>query len=182
MSSNTALIVIDLQEEYYDEGRPWYVPDGPRVLENTKRLLEAARDSGAEVVHVRHVNPDPDAEVFALGSEYTEIIDEVDVRDGEPLITKTKPGSFQNTELDSILTRRGVENVVLCGLLSFICVDTTAREADARGYNPLYVRDATAAFPAAGYDPEELTEMVAAIQDVMFSEVVTTDEAAERLE
>jgi len=180
--ATTAVLVIDLQEEYYDENRPWYVPDGDRVLDRCLSLLEAARATDATVVHARHVSRSKEASVFGWGSEYTSVIDDITIRDDEHLITKTTPGCFQDTRLDDILARNGIETVVCAGLLSFVCVDTTAREASARGYNSVYVRDATAGIQVGDYGPEEITDTVATVQDLIFSEVVETDSVVEQLE
>jgi nicotinamidase-related amidase len=181
ISDNTAVIVIDLQREYFEEDRPWYVPDCDRVLENCQRILDAAREAGATVVHARHVQPTEDSPVFAWGSEYTEIVDDIDIRDDEYLVTKTTPNCFQDTRLDDILARNGTENVVSTGLLSAICVDTTARDADARGYNSYYVKDATSMFPVDGTDPAEVTEIIATVQATIFSDVLSTDDAIDEL-
>jgi nicotinamidase-related amidase len=182
LGENTAVVVIDLQEEYFDEDRPWYVPDCDHVLDNCKRILDVARETDATVVHARHVQPTEDSPVFAWGSEYIDIIDDVDIQDDEYLVTKTKPSCFQDTRLDDILTRNGVETVVSTGLLSAICVDTTAREAHARGYDSYYVKDATSTFPIDGRDPGEITDTIAAVHDAIFSEVTTTEEIAVQLE
>ncbi|ELY51068.1 cysteine hydrolase family protein [Natronorubrum bangense] len=182
LAENTAVVVIDLQKEYFVEDRPWYVPNGERVLENCQRLLDIARETDATVVHARHVQPSRDAPVFAWGSEYTEIIDEIDIRDDDHLVTKTKPSCFQDTRLADILVRNGIENVVSIGLLSAICVDTTAREADARGYDSHYVTDATSTFPIGDNDPAKITDTIAAVHDTIFSNVTTTDEIVDRLE
>ncbi len=182
LAENTAVVVIDLQKEYFIEDRPWYVPDGERVLENCQRLLNIARETDATVVHARHVQPSRDAPVFAWGSEYTKIVDEIDVREDEHLVTKTKPSCFQDTRLADILVRNDIENVVSIGLLSAICVDTTAREADARGYDSHYVTDATSTFPIGDNDPAEITDTIAAVHDTIFSNVTTTDDIVDRLE
>lgn len=180
--STTAVLIIDLQEEYYDEERPWYVPDGDRVLDRCQALLGAARNTDSTVVHARHVSRSAEASVFGWGSEHISVIDDVEIRDDEHLITKTTPGCFQDTRLDDILARNGIETVVCAGLLSFVCVDTTAREASARGYNSVYVRDATAGIQVGDYEPEELTETVATVQDLIFSDVVGTDAVVDRFE
>lgn len=180
--SNTAVLIIDLQEEYFDESRPWYVPESERVLDRCQALLGAARDTGATVVHARHVSRSAEASVFGWGSEHISVIDDVEIRDDEHLITKTTPGCFQDTRLDDILARNGIETVVCAGLLSFVCVDTTAREASARGYDSVYVRDATAGIQIGEYGPEEITDTVATVQDLIFSDVVGTDSVVEQLE
>lgn len=179
--ATTAVIVIDLQREYFEADRPWYVPDSDRVLERCQRILDAARETDATVVHARHVSRAEDSPVFGWGSEYLEIVDDVEIREDEHLLTKTTPSCFQDTRLSDILRRNGIETVVCTGLLSFVCVDTTARDAAGRGYETLYVEDATAAFPMGEYDPAEITETVATIQDLVFSEVVDADAVVDSL-
>jgi len=181
ISEKTAVIVIDLQREYFEEHRPWYVPDSERVFDNCQRILNAARDSEATVLHARHVQPSEESPVFGWGSEYTEIINDIDIQENEYLITKTKPSCFQDTRLNDILARNGIENVVSTGLLSAICVDTTAREVHARGYNSYYIKDATSMFPVNGADPDEITDTIATVHDTIFSEVTSTEEITSRL-
>lgn len=127
------------------------------------------------MIHARHVSRGRDATVFGWDSEYIDIIDDVEIQDDEHLVTKTTSSCFPDMRLSDILQRNGIETMVCTGLLSFSCVDTTARDAAARGYETKYVEDATAAFPLDGYDPEEITETVATIQDLVFSDVVGTD-------
>lgn len=177
----TAIMLIDLHREYFEEDRPWYVPDSDPVREQCGRMLDAARETETTVIHARHVSRGRDAAVFGWGSEYIEIIDDVEIRDDEHLITKTTPSCFPDTRLSDILQRNGIETVVCTGLLSFICVDTTARDAAARGYETKYVEDATTAFPLEGYEPEEITDTVATIQELVFSDVVGTDAVVDQL-
>ncbi|MBN1574038.1 MAG: cysteine hydrolase [Deltaproteobacteria bacterium] len=179
--SKVALLVIDMQKEYFEEGAPLKVPKGGEVLENIKRLVDAARVKKIPLMHIRHIGKDPDAFVFGAGSPLVKFADELKPKAGEPAITKTRPGSFYMTELDDILLREGVETVVITGLMSFMCCDTTAREAHARGYSVLFVRDATAAIDIGGLSADTIHEVVLAVQGFNFSRVVTTDEAIAEL-
>ncbi len=69
----TALLLIDLQMEYFVPGRPLAVPDGERVLANCKALLDAFRAAGSLVIHIRHESPEADDSTFAPGSPYLAI-------------------------------------------------------------------------------------------------------------
>jgi len=174
---SSALLCIDLQREYFEAGRPLRVPDGASALANSLKLLEAARKIEIPVVHIRHVSLKPGAVTFAPGSRYLEFADEVSSREGEPIITKTKPGAFYDTDLDVYLRSRNIARLYLCGLLSFMCVDTTAREAHARGYEVVFVSDATAALPIGDLSADVVHQVVCAIQGWMLSTVLRTDDA-----
>ncbi|SEM68114.1 Nicotinamidase-related amidase [Syntrophus gentianae] len=178
---SSALLCIDLQREYFDPGRPLWVPEGAFVLTNTAKLVHKARHIGTPVVHVRHVSRKPGAVTFAPNSEFLEFPEDVSPRDGEYVITKSRPGAFYETALDAHLQSLGITRLFLCGLLSFMCVDTTAREAHARGYEVIFVRDATAALPIGDLSADVIHRVVCAIQGWMFSKVVCTDDAIKLL-
>lgn len=182
MADSLGLVVIDVQREYFTDGRPLAVERGDAVLGRVTDLLDAARRTETPVVHVQHVSADPDDDTFAAGSEYTQIVDEIEVQAGEPVVTKSNPGAFHDTPLDRHLRKRGIETIAVAGLLSFLCVDTTAREADARGYRPLYVRDATSAVDLADVSAAEIDRVVEAVQSALFSDVVTAADVVERME
>ncbi|OPY88522.1 MAG: Maleamate amidohydrolase [Syntrophus sp. PtaU1.Bin208] len=174
---SSALLCIDLQREYFDPGRPLWAPGGALALENTARLVNIARNIRIPVVHIRHVSSKPDAATFAHNSEFLDFTDAVSPQDGEHVITKSRPGAFYNTDLDTCLRSREITRLFLCGLLSFMCVDTTAREAHARGYEVIFVRDATAAIPVGDWSADVVHKVVCAIQGWMFSTVMCTDDA-----
>lgn len=178
-NGRTALILIDMQLEYFDESRPLQVPDGQDVLVNAVRLLGEARGYRIPVVHIKHVTHDPQKAAFRAGSLYTNIMSEVMPVEGEKVIEKSVPGAFYGTDLDEYLGGLQVDTVILAGLMSFMCCDTTAREAHARGYRVIFVKDATAAIDL-GYVPAEVVQSVTlAVQDFMFSDVVDTEKAIE---
>ena len=145
MAQKISLLVIDLQKEYLSAGRPLFVRDGQAVLDRSKRLMDAARRKGIGIVHIKHVSSDPADETFNANSPWTNFA--YDVPAGEPVVVKNRPGAFHSTTLDGILRAAHVETVAVLGLLSFMCCDTTAREAHARGYKVLFLEDATAAIP-----------------------------------
>ncbi len=178
-TKNFALICIDLQKEYFEDGRPLKVPTGESVLQNVKKLLYAARESNIPIIHVRHISKDPYDSTFRAGSPYVEFVEEVKPKEDERVITKSRPGAFHLTELDDVLHQNGVDTVIICGLLSFMCCDTTAREAYARGYNVLFVKDATAAIDIDDIPAETIHKVTCAIQGWLFSKVVTTNEVIE---
>ncbi len=138
-----ALLMIDVQREYFTRESPLWIPDGPLVLERLQGLLEHARETGTGVVHVQH-HEDAGAEVFPTGTAMVETMDEVAPAAGEPLIVKHLPGSFDDTGLDAVLAAMGARTVVVAGFMTHMCCDTTAREAQARGYDVVFLTDGTA--------------------------------------
>lgn len=137
------ILVIDVQREYFTRESPLWIPDGDAVLERLSGLVETARDGGVDVVHVQH-HEDASSEVFPTGTPRVETMDEVAPRDGEPLVVKHLPGSFDGTNLDGLLEERGSRTVAIAGFMTHMCCDTTARQAAARGYDVVFLTDGTA--------------------------------------
>ncbi len=177
-----ALLVIDMQKEYFREGGFLTVPDGPKVAENLLKLMEVARSRSIDVIHVRHISKNPQDATFRAGSDAVEFIDGFVPGPRETVITKTRPGSFYLTDLGHILARRGIDGVIIGGLMSFMCCDTTAREAPARGYWVHFVSDATAAIDIGRLSAPTIHAVVCAVQGLVFASVVTTREMIDILE
>ena len=171
-----AIICIDMQKEYFEKERPLRVPDGSQVLANVSRLINTGRDKGVLVIHVRHISKNPFDSTFRAGTPSIEFIEGAFPREGEHVVTKSRPGAFYGTGLHEILCKNGINTVAICGLLSFMCCDTTAREAHARGYNVLFVKDATAAININNIPAETIHNVTCAVQGWLFSRVLTTDE------
>ncbi|MBN2225568.1 MAG: cysteine hydrolase [Deltaproteobacteria bacterium] len=177
-----ALLVIDMQKEYFREGGFLTVPEGPKLAENLLRLMDVARRRSVDVIHVRHISKNPQDATFRAGSDTVEFIDGFNPGPGEPVVTKTRPGSFYRTDLKDILTRRGIDGVIIGGLMSFMCCDTTAREAHARGYSVHFLGDATAAIDIGQTAAPTIHAVVCAVQGMVFSQVVTTEQMIDILQ
>src|ERR1019366_2401540 len=101
-----ALLVIDIQNEYFTGKLPITYPAGS--LANVLSAMDAAREHGLPVVVIQHASPQPDASVFRKGSKEWELHPEVAARPHDVLIHKSLPGSFTGTELETWLRERGV--------------------------------------------------------------------------
>src|SRR5262249_1874361 len=138
-----ALVLIDIQNDYFPGGK-WPLSGIQPASDNAARLLAAARAKGDLIVHVRHEFPTPDAPFFAPGSDGAKIHARVINLDGEPVVLKHHVNAFRETGLKELLDRHGVEEVVICGAMSHMCVDAGTRAASDLGYKCVVVHDACA--------------------------------------
>jgi nicotinamidase-related amidase len=138
-----ALVVIDVQNDYFPGGK-WTLSGIESAAENTAKLLAAARAAGDLVVHVRHEFPSADAPFFAPGSDGAKIHPKARNLEGEPVVLKHHVNSFRETDLKAILDLHGIEEVVICGAMSHMCVDAGTRAASDFGYRCVVVHDACA--------------------------------------
>jgi nicotinamidase-related amidase len=152
----TALLVIDVQESFRQ--RPlWRVISNPDIVDDVNRLVTAARHRGDLVVWVLHAEPGTGT-VFDPASGFVRLIDGLVPRDGEPTITKTSHNAFTTTNLQQLLVAQGVDHVVVCGIRTEQCCETTARVASDLGYAVTFVTEATATNPIPHWTaPADLT-------------------------
>jgi len=142
--SNTALVLVDIQNDYF-EGGMWPVDKMQEVSANAARLLENARNNGHTIIHVHHEIPSDEAPFFRPGTPGAEIHASVAPKSDEPTILKHRPNSFQDTSLRQDLDAKGVTDVIICGAMSQMCIDATARAAVDFGYAVTVVEDACGA-------------------------------------
>jgi nicotinamidase-related amidase len=139
-----ALLIVDIQKDYFPGGAyPLVEPE--KAAAAAKRALEAFRGGGEAVVHVQHVWDEPDAEFMRPGTEGFEIHPDVAPADGETVIAKESPNAFLDTPLEERLRSIGAEELVVCGMMTSMCVDATARAASDLGFAVTVLEDACAA-------------------------------------
>jgi nicotinamidase-related amidase len=141
--SKRALLVIDIQNDYFPGGR-WTLSNIDAAADNAVRVISAARAAGDLVVHVRHENPAADAPFFVAGSKGAEIHEKVLPAQGEDVVVKHYVNSFRETNLAAILDGNDVEEVVIVGAMSHMCVDAVTRAASDLGYRVTVIHDACA--------------------------------------
>jgi len=143
MMPKRALVLIDVQNDYFPGGK-WPLSGIESAADNAARLLAKARAMGDLVVHVRHEFTTADAPFFTPGSEGAKIHSKVRGLDSEPVVLKHHVNSFRETDLKAILDRHEVDEVIICGAMSHMCVDAGARAAADLGYRCVVVHDACA--------------------------------------
>lgn len=169
----TALLVVDMQNGFLDPAGSMATIGMPYenllpAIEGCERLVAGARDAGVPVIFTRYVYmPDYSdggilptelvpqmKEVGSLvnGTWDAEIIPALTPREGEVVIDKSRPSSFYGTQLEPVLTSQGIRQLVIAGVTTNICVETTARDAGQRDYRVHVVADACAEFEQARHD------------------------------
>lgn len=179
--TDTALLVIDAQESFRRRPDDWSATANPEVIPNISRLVAHARDAGDLVVWVTHSEPGTGG-VFDPALGFVHVIPELGPRDDELHVTKTSINAFTSTDLQRHLTQLGVRRVVICGIRTEQCCETTARVASDLGYEVEFVIDATttsdirAGENHAGVSGADLVQRTASILAARgFATVLTTD-------
>ena len=174
---STALVIIDMQRDFLEPGGFGDALGNDvsllrSTVEPTRRLLAAARDAGMLVVHTREGHrpdladlppakrargrfatgigdPGPMGRILVRGEPGHDIVPELAPIDGEPVIDKPGKGAFYATDFEAILKHHGIARLIVCGVTTEVCVNTTVREANDRGYDCLVVEDCVGSyFPA----------------------------------
>ena len=170
----TALVMIDFQRDFVDPGGFGEALGNDvsllrRAVPPAERVLKAARARGLMVIHTREGHrpdlsdcppakkargrlaagigdPGPMGRILVRGEEGHDIVKELYPEPGEPVVDKPGKGAFFATDLEGILKNRGIRQLVVCGVTTEVCVNTTVREANDRGYDCLVLEDCVASY------------------------------------
>jgi nicotinamidase-related amidase len=172
-----ALLVIDVQESF--RARPeWADMANQQIAEQVGRLVDAARTTGDAVIWVLHAEPGT-GNVFDPTEGYVRIMSELKPDGDEPVVVKTSVNAFTTTNLQQQLVQRGVREVVICGIRTEQCCETTARVAADLGFDVVFVTDATTTSGIDGLSAEEIIERTERVlQAREFATIATTAQLA----
>ena len=142
--NNTALVIVDIQNDYFPGGA--FEQEGAdAAVEKAALVLAAFRDKGIPVIHIRHESLAPDAGFFLPGTPGAGIHPLVSPRDGETVVLKHYPNSFRETGLEKELRTSDIRHLVVMGMMTLMCIDSTVRAAMDLGFQVTVVHDACAA-------------------------------------
>jgi nicotinamidase-related amidase len=189
-----ALLNVDLQNVFV-EGSPIAAPDGLAVVERVNRLSALCRQLGVLVVHTLHVTRPDGSNVGVMGEIIPPVKDGLIARGSFPatlhaklkvdprdiLLEKPRFGAFHGTDLELILRSRGIDSVIVTGIATNVCAETTAREACVRDFRVFFLSDGTATADMGGVSHAELQRATCAVLAVAFAQVLTVDEMIEKL-
>ncbi len=187
---NAALLVIDVQHDFIDEGAPVYCVGGKEMLPRVRRLIDACRDAGIPIVYTQEVHrpsridmgreldgDEPDH--CMIGTRGVEIMEKVAPMREDIVVRKPRYNAFLGTDLEFVLNGLGVmphDTLIICGDATNVCVHYTAAEAHQRDYRVKVVEDC-----CAGSSPEAHEAALAQIEYLQHGSRVTLDEIEDEL-
>ena len=181
LRSRTALVVVDVQRAFDEWESAGKRRNNPHAVKRIADLLQAFRDRGAAIFHIRHEGTRPNSS-FLPGSTGFAVKDEARELASEPVIVKRVNSAFIGTDLESRLRAAGITTLVICGATTNHCVETTTRMAGNLGFDARLVRDATWTFDRIGPDgdrhsADDIHAMTLANLNGEFARIVSAAEA-----
>lgn len=137
------LLIIDVQNDYFENGKmPLHNPD--EALAHINLLETWFHEHDLPVFYIQHIFPNDDAAFFVHDTEGVQLHPQLKRNEQDPVITKQAPNSFFQTNLANQLADYGVTDIVITGMMTHLCVDSTTRAAKELGYPSTLIHDATA--------------------------------------
>jgi isochorismate hydrolase len=151
-----ALLMLDLQAYFFDPASHAYIPSAPAILPGVTALARAFAARGRPVIYTRHLNTPQDAgqmahwwrDLIRPADPLSALLPELEMEQGV-ILTKSQYDAFHGTDLEERLRQSGVSQVVVCGVMTHLCCETTARSAFMRGFEVFFVIDGTATYNEA---------------------------------
>ena len=160
MADKSALLIIDMLNDFVKEGAPLEVPETRKVIPNIYRKVSKAREQGIPIIYVcdRHREDNPEFKLkiwpphAIAGTEGAEVVEELRPLKGDYTVTKENYSGFFQTELDSLLKRLKINHLILTGCVTNICILYTAADAMMRGYKITVPSDCIAGLNEEDHD------------------------------
>ena len=174
-----ALLIIDVQNDYFTGGKSELV-NPLWALSNIIEVLRIFREDKLPIIHIQHINTREGATFFLPNTEGVLIHKDLTPEDGEYLVVKHAPNSFLGTNLLDILKENAITEVVICGMMSHMCIDTTVRACMDYGIKVVLLEDACATknlmFRDRVIEAEVVQNVFMASLNGMFAKVIKTSE------
>jgi nicotinamidase-related amidase len=167
---NEALVVIDVQEGFFaDPNYPVYNEN--RLISNINLLIESFRKRGKTIIFVRHVDED-----LVKGTVAWQVFSKVHSRQDDIYLDKTTPDSFYETDLLSVLKENNIDSIVIVGLQTDYCIDTTCKSAFGKNYSVVLVKDGHSTYDNAFMKADKIIDYHNKIIGRWFAKLKTTEE------
>jgi ureidoacrylate peracid hydrolase len=192
--ARTALINVDMQRCFVEAS--WLAsPDGAALVRTVNGLIRTCREAGTLVVHTRmwmakdgsdlgvmaELVPPFIVELYTEGAPTAELHDALDVAPDDLVVDKTRYGAFHGTGLAQQLRHRGIDTVIVSGIATNICCETTAREAAQHDFRVVFLSDGTATKEMNGVPAHDLQQATLASIGMVFGQIASVSEVDERL-
>lgn len=178
-SPHRALVVIDVQNEYFSGNLRIEYPDPVQSLANIGRAMDVARGAGIPVVVVQHLAP-AGSPIFARGSPGAELHPQVAARPCDHRVEKALASALAGTDLGPWLRQQGIDTLTIVGYMTHNCDDATARQARHEGWNVEFLHDASGALPYANAQgtatAEEIHRAFTVVLHTGFAAVASTEQ------
>lgn len=176
--ADTALVIVDLQEDYFDGGK-MALHNTELAANNALQLLQRFRETKQSVIHIQHIFADDSAGFFAPDDAGSDIHPSLLPIAGEELVVKSEVNSFKGTNLETVLIDKGIKNLVVCGAMAQMCIDAIVRHAADAGYQCTVVEDACAApnivRQGVELSGEQVQHTMMAALEFAYADVVNTE-------
>jgi nicotinamidase-related amidase len=175
----TALILIDIQNDYFPGGK-MELRGSVEASACAKRLLSFFRETKRHVIHIQHINIRPGSTFFLPATDGVEIHKNVAPLPGETVVQKNFPNSFRDTALLGHLEKDGIKDLVIAGMMTHMCVDSTTRAAFDYGFKCTVVADACAtrslSFGSSVIPADHVNGAFLAALSAVYATVVNTED------
>jgi nicotinamidase-related amidase len=202
LPSKTALLVVDMQNDFVQEGAVADTPRARAMVPHLNRLLDACRTHDVLVIFVHHairgggIDAGRLADLFEAvrndktiiaGTHSVEIYEDLKRHPGDLVVAKPRYSAFYGTDLEAILRSKGIDTVIISGTVTNVCCDSTARDAFSRDYKVIFLSDGTAAseLPDVGFGPvsaDDAQRLTLTIMALNFAQVSSIEQVIDELE
>ena len=198
----TAMIVVDMQNDFVQEGAPIEIPRARAMVPRLNRLLDVCRAHKIPVIYIHHVirGGDIDAgrladhheairnnQAIIAGTPNVEIYAGLKPQPGDLVVAKPRYSAFYGTDLEAILRSKGIDTLIISGTVTNVCCESTTRDAFSRDYKVIFLSDGNAAgdLPDLGFGPvsaEEIQKVVLTVLAMCFAQVSSIDQVMAEIE